>query len=237
MHSSLSSSSTSPLSSPITSTNPTIQESNHPSPTLLTLPPELLLQILYSLHPRTLTSIRLTCHLLERLAFPILFRNLPNWLDYKKSHAAIIALANDAYERPSGMWSPWASEPEHEVRGVWLGLLWRGEGKGGFVVGRKGVGGVGMGVRLEGEGVWVDVEGKREWLTAESYARLSRRAEMDERRLRVAQNRYLMHKDYSDGAGKKGVELKEGDGNGYGYGGEKGLKEAEVEVRWEEKEL
>ncbi|KAG4410956.1 hypothetical protein IFR04_015903, partial [Cadophora malorum] len=97
---------------------------------LLTLPTELLLQILSHLSPRTLTSLRLTSHRLEPLAFPLLFRNIPNWLDYKTSHAAIIALANDACERPSGMWSPWASEPDRKVEGVWLELLWRVEMRG-----------------------------------------------------------------------------------------------------------
>ena len=120
-----------------------------PKMSLLTLPTELLLQILSHLSPRTLTSLRLTSHRLEPLAFPLLFRNIPNWLDYKTSHAAIIALANDAYERPSGMWSPWASEPDRKVEGVWLELLWRVEMRGGFVL-QGGEGGDGV-VRA-----WVD---------------------------------------------------------------------------------
>ncbi|PVH80660.1 hypothetical protein DL98DRAFT_369617, partial [Cadophora sp. DSE1049] len=154
---------------------------------------ELLTLILHFLPPSSLRTLRLTSRRLETLSFPLLFAHVPNWLDYKTSHAAIVALANDAFERPSGMWSPWASEPDEEVRGLWLGILWRVEMKGPFMVDWEGGEGGEEGVLVEG------VDGERVWLTASNYARLSGREEMYERRLRVAQNRYLMHKDYSNG--------------------------------------
>lgn len=72
-------------------------------------------------------------------------------------------------------------------------------------------------------------DGERVWLMAGNYARLSGRVDMDEKRLRVAQNRYLMHKNYSDGVGKKEAVLEEG-------GGEKGGK-LDTLLVWEEKEL
>ncbi|KAK0116617.1 hypothetical protein ONS96_012473 [Cadophora gregata f. sp. sojae] len=204
--------------------------SPHTPPTLTTLPTELLLQILLYLPPSSLQTLRLTSHHLETLSFPLLFRNLPNWLDYKRSHAAIVALANDAFERPSGMWSPWASEPDGEVQGTWLGLLWRVETRGGFVLNENW--GKKDGEEGEGEGVWVDGgNGEKVWGTARSYARLSGREDVNEKKLRAAQNRYLMHRNYSDGVGKKGLELKQDDGE------EAGRSANGIEVRWKEKEL
>lgn len=58
-------------------------------------------------------------------------------------------------------------------------------------------GGLGSGGKGEGEG--------GEKLTAWNYARLSGREDVTERVLRVAQNRYLMHRSYSDGLPKLGV--------------------------------
>lgn len=132
------------------------------------------------------------------------------------------------------MWSPWASEPDRKVEGVWLGLLWRVELRGDFVL----QGGEGVGEECGGEHGDEDGEGgycvegnnrERVWLTAGNYARLSGKEDMDEKRLRVAQNRYLMHKDYSDGVGENGAELKEG-----------GVENCEISdevLIWEEKEL
>ncbi|KAH9223778.1 hypothetical protein DL95DRAFT_269685, partial [Leptodontidium sp. 2 PMI_412] len=135
---------------------------------------ELLHEILSHIPKSSLPSIRLLNHTFEAIAFPLLFRNMLNWLDYNTSHAAILALAHDAFERPSVMWSPWASEPEGPVRDGWLGVVWRLQ--------------MGTGLVREGRG---------EKLTPENYARLSGREEMSEKRLRVAQNRYLMHRSYS----------------------------------------
>ncbi|KAH7356482.1 hypothetical protein BKA65DRAFT_375396, partial [Rhexocercosporidium sp. MPI-PUGE-AT-0058] len=139
------------------------------------LPPELLHEILSHIPKSSLPSIRLLNHTFESLTFPLLFRNLLNWLDYKTSHAAIMALAHSAYERPTVMWSPWASEPEGAVQDVWLGVVWRLQMKSAEVEGGR--------------------EGER--LTPENYARFSGREEMSEKRLRVAQNRYLLHRSYS----------------------------------------
>ncbi|KAG4431282.1 hypothetical protein IFR05_013226, partial [Cadophora sp. M221] len=93
---------------------PNLPSSSPSLTTLTSLPPELLHQILTHIPKSDLPSIRLLNHTFETLAFSILFRNLLNWLDYKTSHAAVVALALDVCERPSGMWSPWASEPEGE---------------------------------------------------------------------------------------------------------------------------
>ena len=125
------------------------------------------------------------------------------------------------------MWSPWASEKNESVKGVWLGLLWRDEMKGGFVL----QGGEEWREGTDGEeGYWVDGgSGARVWLMAGNYARLSGREDMDEKRLRVAQNRYLMHKDYSDGVEKKGVVLEEE--------GEDSSGNSDDVLVWEEKEL
>lgn len=57
----------------------------------------------------------------------------------------------------------------------------------------------------EKQGGLVEREGGEEGevvrLTAENYAKSSGKEEMTENRLRTAQNRYLMHRSYSDGKG------------------------------------
>lgn len=113
------------------------------------------------------------------------------------------------------MWSPWASEPEGPVKDGWLGVVWRLQVGTGLVSGMGMIEGT-LGGEGGGEG-----EGRGEKLTPENYARLSGREEMSERRLRVAQNRYLMHRSYSDG------RLREG----------KGGEVVESRDVWEEKEL
>ncbi|CZT44961.1 uncharacterized protein RSE6_05223 [Rhynchosporium secalis] len=162
-----------------------------------TLPTELLYQILSHIPKSSLPSVRLLNHTFEAIAFPLLFKNLLNWLDYKTSHAAITALAHDVYNRPSIMWSPCASEPDGPVEAVWLGIIWRLQmGKHSPELER----GIGM------------LGGEVQVLTSENYARLSRREEMCENRLRLAQNRYLMHRSYFEGAvrGEISEELVEG---------------------------
>ncbi|KAL2073792.1 hypothetical protein VTL71DRAFT_11118 [Oculimacula yallundae] len=165
-----------------------------------TLPPELLHLILTHVPKSSLPSLRLLNHTFESIAFPLLFKNLLNWLDYNTSHAAITAFAHDVHNRPAAMWSPCASEPDGDVEGMWLGIIWRLQMKTGTRTESK------LLVVRTGEemGGAEGVTGAGELLTAENYARLSGKEDMLENRLKVAQNSYLMHRSYCDGTLKAG---------------------------------
>jgi hypothetical protein len=84
-------------------------------PTMNTLPPELLRQILMYLSRASLPQVRLISRTFSTIAFPLLFSHVPHWLDYKLSHASIVSLAHDVCNRPAVMWSPWATGPDGEL--------------------------------------------------------------------------------------------------------------------------
>ena len=120
----------------------------------------------------------------------------------------MVALANDAYNRPAVMWSPWATGPDEPVEQVWIGIVWRllvgrdvgagieiigkGEGKGGGEAS-------GLASRLEDLGKKEEEKGEV-CLTGANFAALSGREEMTEDRLRTGQNRYLWHRAYASRA-------------------------------------
>jgi len=86
------------------------------------------------------------------------------------------------------MWSPWASEPDGPVDPVWMGIVWR-------LLMKRSVPGSLAGEDGKGEGK-VD-------LTPENFAALSGLEEMSEKRLRIAQNRFLLHRSYSEECAKE----------------------------------
>ncbi|KAI9054214.1 hypothetical protein LZ554_001384 [Drepanopeziza brunnea f. sp. 'monogermtubi'] len=197
------------------------------------LPPELLYTILSHVPKRSLPSARLVNHVFEAISFPLLFRNLLNWLDHEASHAAVLAVAQDVYSCPAVMWSPWALEPDGPAAETWVGILWRLQMKTAATAAAAAPGpllshdydsrfpnpapqvlvGVGVGVGV-GVAAAVAVEerddgrsigcghgrGHGEPLTPANYARLSGNEELSEARLRIAQNRYLMHRSFREGA-------------------------------------
>jgi hypothetical protein len=145
------------------------------------------------------------------LTFPALFGHLIRWLDYETSHRAVIALARDAYNRPAVMWSPWATGPDGPVDPVFLSVVWKllqkCEPPGLLSPSRTIVGEEDDQVK-EGGKLDVDhksntsgfAEEKREVvkLSAKNFAELSGREQMSENRLRTGQNRFLLHRSYSE---------------------------------------
>ncbi|KAJ5051615.1 uncharacterized protein L3040_001390 [Drepanopeziza brunnea f. sp. 'multigermtubi'] len=190
-----------------------------------TLPPELLHTILSHVPKRSLPSARLVNHVFEAISFPLLFRNLLNWLDHEASHAAVLAVAQDVYSCPAAMWSPWALEPTGPAAETWVGIVWRLQMKTAspprpslshdYDYSRlpnpvpQVLAGVAVAVpvavaveeRDNGRGIgYGHGRGHGEPLTPANYARLSGNEEMSETRLRIAQNRYLMHRSLCDRA-------------------------------------
>ncbi|TAQ87380.1 hypothetical protein B7494_g4297 [Chlorociboria aeruginascens] len=147
--------------------------------TLLTLPPELLDQILSLLPKSTLRALRSQNKLFSKLCFPLIFTHLPHWLCYKTSHRSIIAVAEDAYGRPAAMWSPWATGPDGPIEDIWLKIVWK------FHVGQEFPAGR------------VEEDEDEDVLTGHNFAALSGKGDMTYNRLRTAQNRFLMHRSYT----------------------------------------
>ncbi|TVY82576.1 hypothetical protein LSUE1_G002064 [Lachnellula suecica] len=158
-----------------------------------TLPTEVLAQILTQIPKSSLPSVRLACHAFNALSFPLLFSHIAQWLNYEVSHRAVISIANDAYNRPAVMWSPWATGPDGPVDGIWMALVWKSlmksEAQGLSVFEPKG-----------GEGnVGKEIGAGKRVLTAGNFAELSGMTEMSENRLRTGQNRFLLHRSYTEG--------------------------------------
>lgn len=84
------------------------------------------------------------------------------------------------------MWSPWASGPDGPVDPIWMGIVWR-------LLTKSYAPGLACSMSLKGE-----KEGEEKILTPENFAKLSGREEMTENRLRTGQNRFLMHRSYSE---------------------------------------
>jgi hypothetical protein len=152
-----------------------------------TLPAELVAQILSNLPKSSLTPCRLVCRSFSTISFPLLFANVPLWLDYNYSHQSIISLTQDVLNRPAVMWSPWALGPDGPAEDVWMGIVWR------------------MLMRTEppGSSPVRGERGEREEaamvLTCDNFAELSGREEMSENRLRTSQNLYLLYRAYTEG--------------------------------------
>jgi hypothetical protein len=146
------------------------------------LPTEIVQQILDHLPKKSLSSCRLVCRTFAALTFPLLFSHIPKWLDYETSHRAVISLAHDAYNRPAVMWSPWATGPDGPVEEVFLSIIWK------LLMKSNPPGCEELGMEDSDEGI----------LTAMNFAELSGREEMTENRLRTGQNRYLLHRSYTE---------------------------------------
>ncbi|ESZ98478.1 hypothetical protein SBOR_1140 [Sclerotinia borealis F-4128] len=132
--------------------------------------PELLKHILTCLPMSSLRSCRFVNRAFSMLAFSLLFSDIRNWLDSSKSLQLLVSIAHDPFNRPTVIWSPWATVYDVHVEVVWLQIVWRIL-KGGDL-------------SYEGE------------LTAENFAGLSGMFEMTEGRLSTAQFRYLIFKSY-----------------------------------------
>jgi hypothetical protein len=150
-----------------------------------TIPPEILHQILLHIPKDQLATCRLVNHSFSSLAFPIQFSFIPHWLDYNLSHQAIVALAQDAFNRPAVMWSPFALEPQGPVESVWMEIVWK------FLTKSEPPRTAILAEKREGE------EGENIALTSGNFAQLSGREDITENRLRTSQNRYLLHRKYA----------------------------------------
>ncbi|KAE9378145.1 hypothetical protein N431DRAFT_329652 [Stipitochalara longipes BDJ] len=160
------------------------------------LPPEIVRQIVSNAPKSSLASCRLVCRMFDSFAFPILFSYIPHWLDYKTSHQAVLSLVHDVYNRPAVMWSPWASEPDLPVDNIFMGIIWKLLVKTdppGFSLPKEESGGT-MGI-------------DQVQLTPQNFAELSGRDEMTENRLKTAQNRFLLHRNYSEKFDWNGAKL------------------------------
>ena len=149
------------------------------------LPPEIVRQIVANVPKPSLPSCRLVCRTFNTFAFAILFSHIPHWLDYKTSHQAVLSLVHDVYNRPAVMWSPWASEPDLPVDRVFMGIVWKllvkTDPPGFSLISQEGI-----------EAIEDLVQ-----LTPQNFAELSEKEEMTENRLKTAQNRFLLHRNYS----------------------------------------
>jgi hypothetical protein len=166
--------------------------------------------------------MRLVSRSFGMLAFSLVFKHIPLWLDYKLSHQKIQELALDLRERPAVMWSPWVDEPEGEVQEVWLELCWklmarrelpgvdipteylrRDVGSESEIEeareGRSEEGDKGKDTDGEGEGKEGGVK-----LTAKNFVDLNGIGGMTEHRLKTGQNRFLLWRMYVEG-GESGV--------------------------------
>jgi F-box-like len=159
------------------------------------LPPEIVQQIVTNLPKSSLPSCRLVCRKFDIFVFPILFSHVPNWLDYTISHRAVISLVNDAFNRPAVMWSPWATGPDGPVEEIWMGIVWK------LLMKTEP-----PGTRLS-KGKIVSEGTDLVRLTPQNFAELSGREEMSENRLRTSQNRFLLHRSYSDKCDWSGAKL------------------------------
>lgn len=148
------------------------------------LPSELLEQILSYVSKPSLTSCRLVCRSFSTISFHLIFSNVPLWLDYEYSHQSISSLAHDVHNRPAVMWSPWATGPDGPVDDVWLGIVWR------------------VLIKSDPPGLY-DVRGRSDIggavLTGDNFAELSGMKEISQNHLRTGQNRYLLHRAYTEG--------------------------------------
>jgi hypothetical protein len=151
------------------------------------LPPEIVQQIVAIVPKSSLANCRLVCRSFNTFAFPILFSHVPNWLDYTLSHRAVLSLVHDAFNRPTVMWSPWASEPDRPVDNVWMEIVWK-------LLMKSDP----PGLHLSKKGATEGLEDVRARLTPQNFAELSGREEMSENRLRMGQNRFLLHRSYSE---------------------------------------
>jgi len=159
------------------------------------LPPELVTSILKHLPKRSLSSARLVCHTFNMLSFPLIFSHIPQWLNYEVSHRAVISLANDLYNRPVVMWSPWATGPDGAVDEVWMLLVWKV-----LMKGEAPVLSVFEAREKDRGEMKAEIGGERKKLTASNFAEMSGRSEMSENRLTTGQNRFLLHPSYTEGS-------------------------------------
>ncbi|KAN0108488.1 hypothetical protein V8E51_008230 [Hyaloscypha variabilis] len=160
------------------------------------LPPEIIRQIVANVPKSSLLSCRLVCRAFNTFAFPILFSHIPHWLDYKTSHQAVLSLVDDVYNRPAVMWSPWASEPDLPVSNAFMGIVWK-------LLMKSDPPGFSLTIEEGGEAMMVD----RVRLTPQNFAELSGKEEMTESRLKTAQNRFLLHRNYSEKFDWSGAKL------------------------------
>ncbi len=85
------------------------------------------------------------------------------------------------------IWSPWAQKPDLEVDDVWLGIVWK------IMCGSEPPS---VKVSRSGSEDWEENEG--EVLSAANFATLSGRSDMNESRILMGQNRFLLHRAYRE---------------------------------------
>ncbi|KAG0645028.1 hypothetical protein D0Z07_9292 [Hyphodiscus hymeniophilus] len=157
------------------------------------LPPEILREILLHVPTSSLPECRLVCRSFSTIAFPMLFSFIPKWLDYGASHRAIVMLAHNSFDRPAVMWSPWASHPDEPVDVAWMNLVWKvlmHSDPPNSSIAASGV--------ADQEGASPDSrENGGAQLNSANFAELSGREEMTESKLRISQNRFLLHRKYA----------------------------------------
>ncbi|KAH8685908.1 hypothetical protein BGZ60DRAFT_103701 [Tricladium varicosporioides] len=158
------------------------------------LPAELIQQVISHIPKSSLQQVRLVSKIFASLSFPRLFSHVTSWLDLEISHRAAISLAHDAYNRPTVMWSPWAVGPEEPVNEIWMTIVWKSLMKSdppGLLALVPSPYSTQNKIQEQG------IEGLK--LTPQNFAELSGRKEMTENRLRTSQNRFLLHRAYTEG--------------------------------------
>ena len=87
------------------------------------------------------------------------------------------------------MWSPWATGPDGHLDEVWIGIVWK-------LLMKTDPPRIPLDERKEmvARGSLLKVQ-----LTGSNFAELSGRQEMTENRLKTGQNRYLLHRSYTQG--------------------------------------
>ncbi|KAH6674170.1 hypothetical protein B0J14DRAFT_458260, partial [Halenospora varia] len=157
------------------------------------LPPELIQQVINHIPKPSLPHVRLVSRTFASLSFTRLFSHVTSWLDFEISHRAVISLAYDAYNRPAVMWSPWATGPEGPVNEIWMAIVWK-------LLMKCDPPGLSVTIpnpdSTRNKNQQQGVEGPK--LTPQNFAELSERKEMTENRLKTSQNRFLLHRAYTE---------------------------------------
>lgn len=97
------------------------------------------------------------------------------------------------------MWSPWATGPDGPVDELWMMLVWKvlvkNEAPGLSIFERR---------TQDERNAKEELGTEKRMLTGSNFAELSGRKEMTENRLKTGQNRFLLHRSYTEGRNDEG---------------------------------
>jgi hypothetical protein len=90
-----------------------------------TVPSELIARIVHFIPKSDLGTSRLVCRAFDAYAFFELFDSLPHWFDLEVCQGKLISKATDRQNRPAVIWSPWAVGTIPECNDIFLRIAFR----------------------------------------------------------------------------------------------------------------